>query len=127
TTQTAHYGQSHPTYAYAPSSGVQNDGSLAQASDYTGTGGGYDPSLDSYLASLREGGNGNALSPQDAVAYNQAAGALNPSSAANLAAVGASGTSGSKALVAILVGLVAAGLAGYAVNAYLAYRRERGL
>ncbi len=101
---------------------IQSDGSLAQQADYSGTGGGYDPSLDSYLSSV--GSSGSALSASDAVAYN---GSLNPRALEAAAAAAGGGTStGSKAMAVALVGLAVAGLSGYAVNSYLAYRRERG-
>lgn len=109
------------------SSAIQ-DGSSSDAS-LTGTGGGYDPNLDAYLAS--SGGNsgttggisGTNLSPSDAVAYN---GGVNPNALQNAAAAGATGTSG-KVMTILLIGLAVLGLGGYAANSYLAYRRERGL
>ena len=105
------------------STAIQSDGSLATASDYNGTGGGYDSDLDRYLASVGSAAS-NSLLPQDAVAYN---GAVNPRALENAAAAAGGGSStAGKAMATALVGLAVVGLAGYAVNSYLAYKRERG-
>ena len=115
-------------YAQAPSSSndpivIIDNSSLATGdSEYAGTGGGYDPDLESTLANL--GDNGNAISPQDAVAYNNG---LNPLANSDLAAAGDSGVSGAKIWTAIVLGLALIGLAGYAVNALISYRRENDL
>lgn len=104
---------------------IQSDGSLGVASDFTGTGGGYDPSLDSYLASANDGGISSGLSADDVVAYNTAdnvAEALQ-----NTAAVGNTGSPAQRAMVAVIIALALAGLGWYGVSAYRSYRNESGM
>ncbi|MDE1875093.1 MAG: hypothetical protein KGI79_00815 [Patescibacteria group bacterium] len=115
----------------AQTAAVESDGSLAPASDYSydGTGGGYDPALDTYLASLQgaDTASGAALTPQDAIAYNTAGAATPNAPESNLAAAAASQNAKSEMAVTVALGAAVVVLAGYAVSAYLGYRRERDM
>ncbi|HVU06866.1 MAG TPA: hypothetical protein VHE10_03730 [Candidatus Paceibacterota bacterium] len=108
------------------SSGIQSDGTLASVSEFTGTGGGYDPSLDTYLASPDAGPDDASLSASDAIAYNSAQQAVSSLSQTDNTAAAANSGRTMGIVMAILLGLAVAGLGGYAVSAYMAYRREGG-
>ncbi|HVT74973.1 MAG TPA: hypothetical protein VHD69_00960 [Candidatus Paceibacterota bacterium] len=109
----------------AATPGIQSDGSLASVSDFTGIGGGYDPDLDSRLASLDGDGNiDSGISASDAIAYNSAEQAIASLGQSDDAAAAAGSGNAMSVVMAVLLGLAVAGLGGYAVSAYLAYRRE---
>lgn len=104
---------------------IVDDSALASASNL-GTGGGYDPELESLLSQQSDEGGTEVgyLSPGDAIAFNSA---QNVVPAALTAAASESGVSGPRIWTAVILGLALIGLAGYAANALIAYRRENDL
>jgi hypothetical protein len=121
-------GSSSGGHRRAPYGGaVQSDGSYAFAEEYNGTGGGYDPELERFLAAQNAGAEADAdgfISPSDAVAYNDGRSVGGESL---VAATSNSGLGSAKTWTAVVLGLSLLGLAGYAVNALMAYRRENDL
>lgn len=105
---------------------VYLDGSGPAAASVGGTGGGFDPELESQLSALNGTGGadgGQGVDSSDAVAFNEGL-SLQPD---QVAAVGESdGANSGKVWTTVVLGLALLGLAGYAASSYMAYRREQG-
>lgn len=102
---------------------VYLDGSGPAAASVGGTGGGFDPELESQLSALNGADDAQGVDSSDAVAFNEGL-SLQPN---QVAAVGESdGANSGKVWTTVVLGLALLGLAGYAASSYMAYRREQG-